>query len=528
MSVPSIPNSIITLESLRQHAAPAAQLWISVGGNVYDVTSYVSSHPGGAAILKRFCGSDATVMFDKYHARHLIEDAQYRPEQVRLIGRLEKGPESSTPVSPSREGQKTTKESADSETNTTPQPSLESIINNSEFIPFAKKNMSSHGWIYYATGAEDELTLAQNRRVFQTLLWRPRVCVDVSDIHCEATILGVACRMPLFLCATARQALVASPGAEVTVCRNALMNGVIPMVSTFSSRPLKDIVAACKDTARAAGLPLFLQLYVHSDRERTRKLLAEVASYGTLFRAVFITVDAPSLGRREADMRQQVVPAGNELINGALLQQYGAPTSPTAAAPAPTWKERRRGGIAGTLTSQIAKNFTWKDVVEIRNMLPPHIKIVLKGVQRGEDAVIAARLGCVDGLLLSNHGGRQVDTAVTGVDALEDVHRCLSRYPSLKNALELYVDGGIWRGSDVAKCIALGARAVGVGRAPLFALAGFGEAGMTKCLETYEAELHNVMALVGARDLKELQTGKFLLRRAGDVLQPPPCTLSKM
>jgi L-lactate dehydrogenase (cytochrome) len=358
------------------------------------------------------------------------------------------------------------------------------MITNKDFVPIAQRNMSEHGWVYYSTGSEDEETLRENRAVFQRYLFRPRVCVDVSRINTNTTSLGFPSSMPLFLCGAALQGL-AHPDGEVGICRAAHNEGVIQMVPTFSSKSLEEIAAA-----RAEGQVQFFQLYINSDRSQTERVLRKVAALG--FKAVFVTVDAPKLGRREKDMRMK--------YQGQLSQHHDEKAT------------NRGSGVAMALNSYIAANVTWQDIAWIKKLLP-EMKIVVKGIQRGDDAVTAVTLG-VDGLLLSNHGGRQIDTGRSGVEILVEVAAAL-RERGLFDKTELYVDGGIWRGNDIAKCLALGARAVGVGRATIFGLAAFGQPGAEKSLQIFRAELQNTMGLLGAPDLASI-TPDMVMERAGN------------
>jgi L-lactate dehydrogenase (cytochrome) len=290
--------------------------------------------------------------------------------------------------------------------------------------------------------------------------------------------------MPLFLCGAALQGL-AHPTGEVGMCLAAHNEGIIQMVPTFSSKSLEEIAAA-----RAPDQVQFFQLYVNSDRSQTEKVLRKVQALG--FKAVFITVDAPKLGRRERDMRMK--------YKGQLSQHHDEKST------------NRGSGVAMALNSYIAANVTWKDISWIKAMLPG-MKIVVKGVQRADDAITAVQLG-VDGLLLSNHGGRQIDTGRSGVEVLIEVASAL-RERGLFHKTELYVDGGVWRGNDIAKCLALGARAVGVGRATIFGLAAFGQRGAEKSLQIFRAELQNTMGLLGAPDIASI-TQDLVMERAGN------------
>ena len=239
------------------------------------------------------------------------------------------------------------------------------------------------------------------------------------------------------------------------------------------------------------GSFLFYQLYINSDRTHTERTLKKVEAMG--FHAVFVTVDAPKLGRREKDMRSK--------FQGALPAIHADKTD-----------TNRNDGIAMALNTFIAANVTWDDIVWVKKTVPK-MKVVLKGVQRGDDAIKAIEVGC-DGILLSNHGGRQVDGCRSAVEVLVEVAATL-RGRGLMEKVELYVDGGIRRGNDIAKCLALGARAVGVGRPVVYGLAAFGQAGAEKAIQIFKAELQNTMGLLGARNVHEV-TPDMLCERYGN------------
>eukprot|EP00760_Papus_ankaliazontas_P028773 PhM_4_TR393/c0_g2_i1/m.90709/K00101/lldD; L-lactate dehydrogenase (cytochrome) len=454
----------VSSEELSRHSS-REDCWVAIRGHVYDVTAFASDHPGGAEILYKYGGKDATSEFDMLHAPMVLDS--FPKDKI-------KGTYTAQATKP-KAAEKPSKEGA-------AEPHLGQMVNIRDFWPIAQKNMTTQGWVYYATAAEDEITLQENEDAFLRYTFRPRVLVDVSVIDTRTTILGVKTTMPLFICATALVGLC-HPDGEVGLTRAAATEGVIQMVPCFSSKPLKEIAAA-----RAPDQVQFFQLYVNSDRKATEKLVKEAEALG--FHALFVTVDAPKLGRREKDMRQK--------FSGTLSVVHSESSAP------------RNEGVAKALNSMIAADLTWRDITWLRSITK--MKIVLKGVQRGDDAVKAARMG-VDGLLLSNHGGRQMDGCRAAIDVLIEVTAHLRR-AKLVDKVELYIDGGIRRGNDIAKAIALGARAVGFGRPPAMGLAAFGQAGAEKVLRIMKDELQNSMALLGARNLAGI-TRDMVLAQSG-------------
>jgi L-lactate dehydrogenase (cytochrome) len=464
----------ISPEELAKHKSKD-DVWIAIHGNVYDLTKFASSHPGGASILYKYGGTEATEEFDSLHSKSVLDTLS--PEMLK--GKYGGAPKAATKAAGPAPVH------APIATSDVP---IHQIINVRDFLPLAEKNMPPHGWIYYSTAAEDEETYRENENVFLRYLFRPRVCVDVSRIDTRTTILGFPSSLPLFICGAALVGL-AHPEGEVGVCKAAHTEGVIQMAPCFSSKSLEEIAAA-----RAPGQPLFYQLYINSDRAATERVLKKVEALG--FQAVFITVDAPKLGRREKDMRHK--------FQGQLPALHTQDDT------------NRNSGIAMALNSFIAANVTWKDITWVKSLVPK-MKIVLKGVQRGDDAIKAVEYGC-DGILLSNHGGRQMDTARSGLEVLVEVAAAL-RGRGLFDKVELYVDGGIRRGNDIAKCLALGARAVGVGRPVVFGLAAYGQKGAEKALQIFKAELQNTMGLLGATTVSEI-TPDMVIERAGNTPIP--------
>ncbi|KAJ9465468.1 Cytochrome b2 [Diplonema papillatum] len=465
---------VVTAEELAGHATEGS-LWIAIRGKVYDVTNFGADHPGGDEVLARCAGKDATEEFDSVHSARVLESL---PTTVKVVGSFAGG-SAAKAVQPSSSGAGPPEAEF----------ALEHCINVRDFEPIAEKKMKPAAWVYYATAAEDEDTLRENENAFKRLLFRPYVLRDVSHVDTRSTILGHRVSMPVFVSASALQGL-AHPTAEVGICKACGRAGVVQMVAGFSTLPLKDIAAA-----RAPGQAQFFQVYANTDRQATARVVREAEAAGMA--ALFVTVDAPRLGKREKDMRNK--------FTGPLSALHARSSS----------KVIRGAGVARALNSYIAADLTWDDVSWFRSITK--MPIVLKGVQRGDDAVRAVKAG-VDGLLLSNHGGRQLDGARSGVDVLVEVTEHL-RAAGLDGRVELYVDGGIRRGNDIAKCLALGARAVGLTRPVVFGLAAFGEDGAARVLEILNDELRNTMALLGAQTVGQVSRD-MVVERAGNSFVP--------
>ena len=424
----------ISLEELARHRT-ADDCWLALQGQVYDVTAFLDRHPGGGGILLKFAGQDASRVFAAKHPDGFL--AMLGPEALK--GRLAGSAAVSAPSPASDQ-----------------KPPLESLMNLRDFETVAERTMDRAGWIYYSSAAEDERTLAENEAAFRRWWFRPRVLTDVSQVAADSTVLGHRTAFPVFLSASAMAGL-AHPDAEVALARATHRAGVVQMVPTISTKTHEEIAAA-----RAPGQTQFFQLYVNRDRAGIESLVRRVEDLG--YRALFLTVDTPLIGRRERDFR-------NAFAEGrGVIRSLGTISDPS---------------------------LTWEYVDWLKSIT--RLPLVLKGVQRGEDAVIAAGHG-VAGLLLSNHGGRQLDGARSALDVLVEVRNMLPA--SCK--MELYVDGGIRRGSDVVKALALGAQAVGLARPVLYGLAGYGERGAEAVLRLLRDEIRLCMALCGAPTVADL------------------------
>ena len=326
------------------------------------------------------------------------------------------------------------------------------IVSLTDLDPMAEAVLDPIAWAYYSGGAGDERTLRESTDAWARRTLRPRVLVDVSAIDPSTTLLGAPVALPVGIAPTALHGLCC-PDGEVATARAAARAGVLFTWSTLSTRPMED----------AAGIdgPRWFQLYAHNDRGITADLVQRAAA--AEFRAIVVTVDLPVLGHREREIR-----AG---------YQWGVPRDYGNLA--------RYGDDASDLH---AFQLRWADLEWLRGLTD--LPIVLKGVLTGEDAALACEHG-VDAVWVSNHGGRQLDRVAATVDVLEE---CVE---AVAGRAEVYVDGGVRRGTDVLTALALGARAVFAGRPWLYALATGGEEGVVGAFDVVRAELETAMALLG-------------------------------
>jgi len=347
-----------------------------------------------------------------------------------------------------------------------------------DYEALAAERLEPGAFGYYAGGSGDELALAGNVEAWRALRLRPRVLVDVAEVTTATTVLGTPVSMPLLVAPTAIQRL-AHPDGEPGMARAAAAAGTIMCVSTLATATPAELAAA------APGAPRWFQLYVFRDRGVTRSLVEQALEAG--FGAIVLTVDAPRLGRRERDFRTGFrVPA--EIVVPSMAALGG-------------WE----GATPLELLGAIDSSLTWADLGEVRALSP--LPLVLKGIQTAEDAALACEHG-VDAIVVSNHGGRQLDAVAPTAELLPEVVEAVA------GRLEVYVDGGIRRGSDAVKALALGARATLAGRAPLWGLACDGEAGARRVLELLRDEIELALALSGCTSPEEV-SGSHLTRIGG-------------
>jgi 4-hydroxymandelate oxidase len=337
-----------------------------------------------------------------------------------------------------------------------------------DFEAVARRRMKRAFYDYYAGGSEDEQTLAANRGAFAEVFLRPRVLVDVSRIDTSTSVLGSPVSMPVLIAPTAFHRL-AHPDGELATARAAGRARTLMVASTIATCTLEEI-------AKAATGPLWYQLYVYKDHALARNLIrrAEAAGYG----AICLTVDTPRLGSRERDHRNKfTLPAGIRMRN---FEDAGFDTSTLG------------DSFHAYALRQLDASLTWDAVEWLRG--ETRLPLILKGILAPADGALAAERG-VDGIVVSNHGGRQLDGAEATLRALPQV------VDAVAGRAEVFVDGGVRRGTDVVKAMALGARAVLIGRPSLWGLAAAGEEGVARVLEIFRQELTLAMALCGCPEV---------------------------
>ena len=345
---------------------------------------------------------------------------------------------------------------------------MEGILSVADYERLAEERLEPGPWAYLAGGSGDEWTLCENRAAFARWTFRPRVLCDVSEISTSTTVLGTPVELPVVVGPVAYQQLY-HPDGECAAARGAAAAGTAIAVSTFSTRSHEEIAAA------APGVMQWCQVYVFQDRGPTREHLAGAADAGCS--AVVLTVDTPRLAQRERDLRVGFEVPADLPLPYARTTIGDAPLNPADQ------------------FALLDPSVSWRDLEWIAS--EGKLPVILKGVVTAEDAELAVEHGAA-AIVVSNHGGRQLDSAPATLDALPEV------VDAVAGRIEVYLDGGIRRGTDVAKAIALGARAVLVGRAPVFGLAVAGEDGVRHVLELLRDELALALSLLGCTSPEQL------------------------
>lgn len=332
-------------------------------------------------------------------------------------------------------------------------------VNLFDYEKLAQARMAPHLWDFFQGGSDDEVTLRACRAAFERIRLRPRVLVDVSVIDTRTTVLGTPVSLPVLIAPTAAHC-VAHPEGECATAQGAGKAGTLMIASTVATRTLEEI-------AQAANGPLWFQLYIYPTLEVGEWLVRRAEAAG--YRAIVLTVDLPKLGNRERDRRNGVTipPAPYEEANLVGVEKEGQQWVP----------------------------LTWDSLDWLRSITS--LPILLKGILTAEDARLAVEHG-VNGIVVSNHGGRQLDTSIPSIEALPEIAEAVD------GRCEIYFDGGIRRGTDILKALALGARAVLIGRPALWGLAANGVEGVYDVLELLRRELELSMALAGRPTLASI------------------------
>lgn len=419
---------------------------------MYDVTDFLPSHPGGSKIILQLAGQDATENYDPVHAPRTLE------ENLKPSARLGK---INPNTLPKPQAENTEREQADDGP-----VDMESLLNLYEIEAVATTKMAKKAWAYYYSAGDDLFSKSFNNTVYRQILLRPRIFVDCTKCDLSTTLLGHKVGIPLYV-APAAMARLGHPAGEQGIAQGIGRFGALQIVSNNASMTPEQIVEGS-----CPGQIFGWQLYVQNVRKKSEDMLVRINKMQDKYKFIVLTLDAPVPGKREDDEKSSRVASNLPITSGVKAGQEAM-------------KKSHDAGVGKALFFGTAADLTWKTTLP---WLAKHtsLPVVLKGLQTHEDAYLAMQYAPqVKAIILSNHGGRALDTAPPAVHTLLEIRKYC---PEVFSKIEVWVDGGIKRGTDVVKALCLGAKAVGVGRAALF---GLGAGGVEGVERTFESKLRD-------------------------------------
>eukprot|EP01060_Flectonema_neradi_P000232 TRINITY_DN1015_c3_g1_i1.p1 TRINITY_DN1015_c3_g1~~TRINITY_DN1015_c3_g1_i1.p1 ORF type:complete len:795 (+),score=157.24 TRINITY_DN1015_c3_g1_i1:52-2385(+) len=463
----------ISYQEVKEHNK-AGDCWMIICGKVYDLTDFAKEHPGGEGVVTEQAGLNATDAFLHAHPESIMTLTL----GVEGLAKCYKGDVDMATVPDSAVKKPSSQSAPAKELSADEIPPIEAVLNLHDFEAIAQKKMHLTGkkqaWDYYSSGADDELTYNENVNVFQRIWLKPRVMVNVKDVQTKQTMLGFDSDFPVYLSAVAMCGMGHEDG-ECAWMRAAASAKVPFMIPNLSSKSFADITGAS-----AEGQKSWFQIYVNPDKNVVKAQLEDLKKKD--IKALCITVDSAVPGKRERDLRNKIA-----MTLGQQAQQQSA---------AKDAKPRKAGNYANRDPS-----LNWEDLEWFKENTD--IPLVLKGVQCADDAVEAANRGC-KGIILSNHGGRNLDTSRSGIEILPEVMSAL-REAGIPKTFEVYIDGGIRRGTDIVKALCLGATGVGLGKPAVYSMSAYGDEGVAKMLSVLKDEFIKAMQLIGAASISDLR-----------------------
>ncbi|UKZ75056.1 hypothetical protein TrVFT333_002728 [Trichoderma virens FT-333] len=447
--------------------------WIVVDGEVYDMTEFAPEHPGGP--------ENATEEYSRVHSPSLIRET---------LGA--KGHVGSLDTSTITEEWKAANQAIKQYGLTSPQekPALDEIFNMDDFEKAAQVTLSDKSWAYIKGGSNDNITRDANSSMLRQIWLRPKVMRNVGTVTAQTKLFGCDLEMPVFISPTGAARAGGAEG-ELTLARGAGAAGIVHCFATPSSYTHLEIL---QETKRHA----FFQLYVNKDRPKSETIVRTIEATGKV-KAILVTVDVPVIPKREDDERVK---------SKEQLQIAGIGLSPEIVV-----GDNKGAGMARQVSSFIDPTFSWDDLKWLRSIT--ELPIVVKGIQSAADAIMAAKMG-VQGIVISNHGGRAADTAPPTILVLLELQK---HCPEIFSQLEVLIDGGFRRGSDIVKAICLGASAVGLGRPFLYSL-GYGQEGVERVAWILKDEIETAMRLCGMTDLMRDAHPDFVNTSSLDLMVP--------
>jgi len=463
----------ISVQEISQHNKDT-DCWIVVDGNVWDITGFAPEHPGGPGIIYKYAGRDATKVYNDVHSPNIIKNNL--PANC-LKGRLDSSTvteEWSRPLP--NETPNAAPRSAEEK------PPLDSIINAHDFEIAAKNSSTAKTWAFYSSASNDLITKDANASLYTQVYFRPRVMRRVEKITTNTNLFGHPLSFPLIISPAAMARLI-HPDGELALGRAAKTRHIIQAISNNASYTASDIVSQ----EEVKDYPFIFQLYVDRQRHKSEALLKRINGHANI-RGLMVTTDAAAAGKREADERVKA----DESIQNPMMTTKAK-------------NDKKGGGYGRLMGNFIDPNLNWADVAWLRTQTD--LPIMLKGIMSADDVKLALDHG-LEGVVLSNHGGRNLDTSPPALLVLLEIH---ARFPhiiaehhpnspavkaGLKRAFSILVDGGVRRGTDILKLVCLGAVAAGVGRPALFAT-GYGQQGVEQLIDILKDEFEVAMRNCG-------------------------------
>ncbi|EPS25385.1 hypothetical protein PDE_00318 [Penicillium oxalicum 114-2] len=450
-------SPIFDAKEVAQHNN-GSSCWVILYGKVYDVTDFVSAHPGGANVILKWAGKDATEEFDPVHPPGTLEE-NLKPQA--LLGSI-----NSASVEEARR-------QVDPSVQLEQDPPMHSLLNMDEIEQLATKKLSKKAWAYYYSAADDKITKSLNTQAYRSILLRPRVFINCTECSLETLLMGNKVSLPIFV-SPAAQARLGNPAGEAGIAEACRSLGALQVISNSASMTPEQIVADASPEQSFGW-----QLYIQDDRSNSEKMIARVNKLKAI-KFLVLTLDTPVMGKREDDQR-----FGNVI------------SDITEASSSEGSKEKMEKKVFAGMDPSL----TWTETLAWLQERT-HLPIVLKGIQTHEDAYIASlHRSQVKGIILSNHGGRSLDTSPPAVHTLFEMRKYC---PEVFDKVEVWVDGGVRRGTDVVKALCLGAKGVGLGRPPLWGLAAGGVEGVKRTLQILADETKTCMRLLGVQRVEQL------------------------
>ena len=446
-------------------------------------TNFAPEHPGGPGIIHKYAGRDASQAYNEIHSPGIIQNGLPADKQKGVIDPLTITPEWAQPLESSAP-KATSQSSAKSD-----KPPLESLINADDFELTARNTATAKTWAFYSSAADGVITRDLNSALFPRVLLRPRVMRRVDKVSMASSLIGYDTSFPLFI-SPAAMARMIHPDGELAIARACQSRNIIQSISNNASYSAQEIIS--QDIVK--NQPFIFQLYVNRDRQASERLLQKLLSHQNV-KGFMVTTDAAAAGKREADERVKAETS----VQSPMMGKTGK-------------ADKKGGGIGRLMGNFIDPNLCWEDITWLKQ----HTKglpMFLKGIMSADDVALALQHG-LDGVVLSNHGGRNLDTSPPAILVLLEIHarfpEIISQHhpnsPSVKNGItkpfSIMIDGGIRRGTDILKCVCLGAVACGVGRPALFAT-GYGQEGVEQLIDILRDEFEIAMKNCGLTSIDQ-------------------------